>query len=154
PMVPETELHRQDIRYLGRVLGQVIKAQDGETVFERIEQIRRASVREHRAGEDEAGPALNKLLSSLALPDAVRFVHSFACFLQMANIAEDQSVRRKLRARPQGDPDRPDTLAAAVDALAALGIDRKRVRALLEHAFIAPVITAHPTEVRRKSVID
>src|SRR3954451_16840114 len=89
-------------------------------------------------------------LEGLSLPDTVRFAHCFACFLQITNIAEDEIQRRRGRA---GDA-RPDTLAGALRSLAADGVGAEAVAELLRHALIAPVITAHPSEVRRKSVLD
>jgi len=89
-------------------------------------------------------------LSGLSLSDTVRFVHSFACFLQITNIAEDQIQRR----RGRGGDARPDTLAGALRTLHAEGLAAEIVRRLLAQALVAPVITAHPSEVRRKSVLD
>ena len=155
---------RAHIRFLGRVLGDVIKDQDGQALFDRIEDIRKASVAFHwkpGAGQgvaggpalgSDAGEALQDRLTRLSLPDTVRFVHSFACFLQMANIAEDQVQRT--RARRAGADARPDTLAAVLRALSESGLGRDQVAALLSGALVAPIITAHPTEIRRKSVID
>ncbi len=89
-------------------------------------------------------------LEGLSLPDTVRFAHSFACFLQITNIAEDQIQR----GRGRGGDSRPDTLAGALRTLKAEGVSHDEVIELLRHALIAPVITAHPSEVRRKSVLD
>jgi phosphoenolpyruvate carboxylase len=141
---------RSAVRYLGRVLGDVIRAQDGQAVFDQIEDIRRASVAFHREGTPEAARVMGERLAALSLAETVRFAHSFACFLQIANIAEDHVQRRRGRA---GDT-RPDTLAGALRALAAHGVDPGAVHELLACALIAPVITAHPSEVRRKSVLD
>jgi len=141
---------RATVRFLGRVLGDVIRAQDGVAVFNQIEDIRKASVAFHREGTPEAARLMAERLSSLSLEDTVRFAHSFACFLQITNIAEDQIQRRRIRA---GDA-RQDTLAGALRTLAAEGVDRAAVIQLLAGALIAPVITAHPSEVRRKSVLD
>ncbi len=80
----------------------------------------------------------------------MRFAHSFACFLQITNIAEDQTQRRRGRA---GDA-RGDTLAGAIRSLKSEGVGLDAVVELLRHALIAPVITAHPSEVRRKSLLD
>ncbi|HEY2480630.1 MAG TPA: phosphoenolpyruvate carboxylase [Caulobacteraceae bacterium] len=148
-----TDPHHQlqsRIRFLGRVLGDVIRAQDGQAVFDQIEDIRRASVAFHRQGGTEAAAALADRLGRLSLDEAVRFAHSFACFLQITNIAEDQLQR----GRERGEGVRPDTLAGALEALDAEGEDETKVTRLLAGAFIAPVITAHPSEVRRKSVLD
>jgi phosphoenolpyruvate carboxylase len=141
---------RSAVRYLGRVLGDVIRAQDGQAVFDQIEEIRRASVGFHREGTPQAARLMGERLAALSLAETVRFAHSFACFLQIANIAEDHVQRRRGRA---GDT-RPDTLAGALRTLHAEGIDDAAVRDLLSCALIAPVITAHPSEVRRKSVLD
>jgi phosphoenolpyruvate carboxylase len=141
---------RSTVRFLGRVLGDVIRIQDGEAVFNQIEEIRQASVAYHRDGTDDAARRMSDRLQSLGLEDTVRFAHSFACFLQITNVAEDQIQRRRGRA---GDA-RPDTLAGALRTLRAEGIDTQAVTELLSHALIAPVITAHPSEVRRKSVLD
>ena len=141
---------RSAVRYLGRVLGDVIRAQDGQAVFDQIEEIRRASVGFHREGTPEAARLMGHRLAALSLAETVRFAHSFACFLQIANIAEDHVQRRRGRA---GDL-RPDTLAGALRTLHAEGLGTEAVRELLSCALIAPVITAHPSEVRRKSVLD
>ncbi len=141
---------RAAVRFLGRVLGDVIREQDGLAVFNQIEDIRKASVGFHRDGTPEAAKLVAERLSSLSLDDTVRFAHSFACFLQITNIAEDQIQRRRIRA---GDA-RQDTLAGALRTLAAEGVERSAVAELLAGALIAPVITAHPSEVRRKSVLD
>jgi phosphoenolpyruvate carboxylase len=141
---------RSTVRYLGRVLGDVIRAQDGQAVFQQIEEVRRASVAFHREGTPQAERVMGERLGALSLAETVRFAHSFACFLQIVNIAEDHIQRRRGRA---GDA-RPDTLAGALRKLAAEGVTGEAVRELLAGALVAPVITAHPSEVRRKSVLD
>jgi len=132
------------------VLGDVIRAEDGQAVFDQIEDIRRASVTFHREGTPEAGRRVAERLGGLTLDETVRFAHAFACFLQITNIAEDHIQRRRGGA---GDV-RPDSLAGAVRTLAAEGVGTDEIVSLLNTAFIAPVITAHPSEVRRKSVLD
>ncbi|MDB5498179.1 MAG: ppc [Phenylobacterium sp.] len=143
---------RTTVRFLGRVLGDVIRAEDGEAVFSQIEEIRQASVafHFHREGTPKAAKLMAERLEGLSLPDTVRFAHSFACFLQITNIAEDQIQRQ----RGRGGDSRPDTLAGALRTLKSEGVSREAVIELLQHALIAPVITAHPSEVRRKSVLD
>ena len=141
---------RAAVRFLGRVLGDVIRAQDGEAVFNQIEEIRQASVGFHREGTSEAARLMAERLSGLSLSDTVRFVHSFACFLQITNIAEDQIQRR----RGRGGDARPDTLAGALRTLNSERESPTAVLELLRQGLIAPVITAHPSEVRRKSVLD
>jgi phosphoenolpyruvate carboxylase len=139
---------RPIVRLLGAILGDVIREEDGLPVYDQIEDIRRASVVLHKAGAkpDELGAKLQEL----SLSDAVRFVNSFACFLEITNLAEDHVQRRQSR----NDAGRPDTLRAAVQELGDTGVARDRVAALLDRGLIVPVITAHPSEVRRKSVLD
>ena len=141
---------RADVRLFGDILGRVLKAEEGEDVFEAIEAIRQASVAYHRDGAADHAAALDRLLRALTLPDALRFAHSFVCFSQLINIAEDQEARRRLRAG--ADP--RTSLAGAVERLADEGVGAGAVEALLRQALVMPVITAHPSEVRRKSVID
>jgi len=137
---------RADLRYLGRLLGDVIRGQDGAAVFDAIEGIRSASVVAHRDGDAAAAADLGDRLDRLDLADTLRFVRGFLLFSLLSNLAEDR----------QGSPDviSGATLAGAIDTLRRAGIDRAAVAALLDGALIAPVLTAHPTEVRRKSVID
>lgn len=132
-----------DIRLLGRMLGDVIRAYGGEALFKRIEYIRSTSVDRHRgvAGADAIDPGLDRL----TLDETLDFVRGFMLFSMLANLAEDrQGVARE---------DGAD-VAHALDRLAGHGIDRQAVIDLLDHALIVPVLTAHPTEVRRKSMID
>lgn len=147
---PPSEL-RARVRVLGKVLGDVIKAQDGIALFDRIEDIRKTSVAFHRDGGSANAALLEERLRSLDLTETVRFAHSFACFLQITNIAEDYIQRRRML---KGGEVREDTLAGAVRSLAGEGVSSGDVAKLLQTALIAPVITAHPTEVRRKSVLD
>ncbi|MET0271332.1 MAG: phosphoenolpyruvate carboxylase, partial [Sphingomonas sp.] len=132
-----------DIRFLGRHLGDVIRAYGGEALFRRIEYIRSTSVDRHR-GIVEAD-TIDAGLEALTLDDTLAFVRGFMLFSMLANLAED---RQGVAAEPGAD------LASAVERLGKGGIGREEVRALLERALVVPVLTAHPTEVRRKSMID
>jgi len=130
-----------DIRYLGKALGDVIRAYGGARLFERTEHIRSASVERHRSGAADADLQLDRL----TLGETLDFVRGFMLFSMLANLAED---RQGVAAEGGAD------VAAALERLAGEGIDRAAVTKLLDHALIAPVLTAHPTEVRRKSMID
>jgi phosphoenolpyruvate carboxylase len=144
-MTMATPSDREDVRYLGRLLGDVIRTQDGVAVFDAIEGVRRASVAAHRAPDAASAAALTERLGRLDLADTLRFVRGFLLFSLLANLAEDRGTPQSARGT---------TLAGAIERLAAAGVDRAAVTALLQHALIVPVLTAHPTEVRRKSVID
>ncbi|HET9160329.1 MAG TPA: phosphoenolpyruvate carboxylase, partial [Caulobacteraceae bacterium] len=146
---PLADQLRQTVRFLGRVLGDVIRTQDGQALFDRIEDIRQASVAFHREGSAERAQGLQDRLQSLDQAQTVRFVHSFACFLQMVNIGEDHIRRQRARAIQPGA-----LMREAIGRLKGQGVGHDAIVALLDHGFIAPVMTAHPTEVRRKSVLD
>jgi phosphoenolpyruvate carboxylase len=132
-----------DIRFLGRLLGDVIKAYGGEQLFRRIEYIRSNSVDRARGIVD--AHSVDPGLDALSLDDTLAFVRGFMLFSMLANLAED---RQGVAAEPGAD------VAAALDRLEKEGISRTDALALLDKALIAPVLTAHPTEVRRKSMID
>ncbi|HEX8486523.1 phosphoenolpyruvate carboxylase [Sphingomonas sp.] len=132
-----------DVRFLGAMLGDVIRAYGGDRLFEATEAIRKASVERHRDGGDGDGVDLG--LDRLGLDETLDFVRGFMLFSMLANLAED----RQGFAVEQGAD-----LTSALGTLAEAGVDRDAVMRLLDHALIAPVLTAHPTEVRRKSMID
>ncbi|UVO50784.1 phosphoenolpyruvate carboxylase [Sphingomonas sp. SUN019] len=133
--------NNDDIRYLGRVLGDVIRELGGERLFAATEAIRSASVERHR---DDGAP-VDHHLEALSLDETLDFVRGFMLFSMLANLAED---RQGIAAEKGAD------IASALARLADEGVDQAAVMALLDHALIAPVLTAHPTEVRRKSMID
>ena len=132
-----------DIRYLGKLLGDVIRAYGGEELFQRIEAIRSGSVDRYRGMTEPRLPGIDP--QSLQLEDTLAFVRSFMLFSMLANLAED---------RQSGDADEGHDLATAMSRLAAHNIDAAAVSKLLDSALIVPVLTAHPTEVLRKSMID
>ena len=132
-----------DIRFLGRLLGDVIRAYGGQRLFDRIEMIRAASVDSHR-GIADAGVAEHQL-QALDLDETLSFVRGFMLFSMLANLAED-------RQRNAGGG--AEDLTGALHALADEGVLADEVAQLLEHSLIVPVLTAHPTEVMRKSMLD
>jgi phosphoenolpyruvate carboxylase len=140
---PRPIAQNTDIRYLGRLLGDVIRAYGGPALYERIESIRASSVERHRGRAD--GSALGRGLDALTLDDTLAFVRGFMLFSMLANLAED---------RQGGLNDAGQDVAAALQRLQREGITREDAAALLESALIVPVLTAHPTEVARKSMID
>ncbi len=144
---------RDEVRLLGGLLGEVIRDEGGEALFDRIEAVRQASVAWHRDAGAADAARLEQLLGDLSLDQAVGLAHGFAVFSLLANVAEDRAGQR--RAREQAaEGTRADTLEGALQRLAADGVGPERTLTLLSEALISPVLTAHPSEVRRKSVID
>jgi phosphoenolpyruvate carboxylase len=139
---PGSISQNEDIRYLGRLLGDVIRAYGGQSLFERIERIRSASVDRYRGVARAAAP--DDSPETLGLDDTLSFVRSFMLFSMLANLAED----RQGRTAPGVD------VATALQKLVAAGIPVAAAAQLLEQSLIVPVLTAHPTEVMRKSMLD
>ncbi len=144
---------RDEVRLLGGLLGEVIRDEGGQDLYDRIEAVRQASVAWHRdAGAGDAA-RLEQLLGELSLDQAVGLAHGFAVFSLLANIAEDRAGKRRAREQAAAGT-RADTPEGALQRLSDLGASVSDVRDLLAGALISPVLTAHPSEVRRKSVID
>ena len=148
---------REDIRLLGRVLGDTVRDQQGEASFALIERIRQTSVRFRRDEDLEARRELEDLLDALAREQTIQVVRAFSYFSHLANIAEDQHHIRRSRAHLiAGSAPRAGSLAYALERLReCLGDDTEAATGeLLGKAAISPVLTAHPTEVQRKSILN
>jgi phosphoenolpyruvate carboxylase len=146
---------RDDIRLLGRILGDTVRAQEGEAVFDLVEHVRQTSIRFHRDDDETARGDLQATLNGLTHGQMVETIRAFSFFSHLANIAEDQHHIRRTRAHAlAASTPRPGTLAYALAQAQAAGIARSRLQSFFADALISPVLTAHPTEVRRKSTID
>ncbi|HEX6979427.1 MAG TPA: phosphoenolpyruvate carboxylase [Alphaproteobacteria bacterium] len=154
--VPEKDLPlRDDIRLLGRILGDTVRAQEGEAVFGIVERIRRTAIRFHRDEDEAARRELEATLDGLSRDQTIRVIRAFTYFSRLANIAEDQHHIRRIRAHAlAASPPREGTMARALSRAHEAGISRSRLRRFFSDALISPVLTAHPTEVRRKSTLD
>ena len=144
----------EDIRLLGRILGDVIREQEGAEAFELIEQIRKLSVAFRRDADHEADKALKKLLKSLSGDQTVSVIRAFTYFSHLANLAEDRHhIRRRAIHERAGDT-QEGSIEVALSRLRWAGITPKTIAQTLDAAFVSPVLTAHPTEVQRKSILD
>lgn len=143
-----------DIRLLGRILGDVIREQEGEAAYELVERVRQLSVAFRLKSDAQAGRALDRLLKNLSGDQTVSVIRAFSYFSHLANIAEDRHhVRRHDHHERQGHL-HEGSLAMTMERLADAGIRAADISQMLAHAYIAPVLTAHPTEVQRKSILD
>jgi phosphoenolpyruvate carboxylase len=147
-------LLREDIRLLGRILGDTVREQEGEAAFDLVERIRTTSIRFHRDEDLPARRELETILDGMSTAETVRIVRAFSYFSHLANIAEDQNNIRRMRAQRAGGAPSSDTLAGAIARAHDAGIDAPALRKFFGTALVSPVLTAHPTEVRRKSTID
>jgi phosphoenolpyruvate carboxylase len=146
---------KEDIRLLGRLLGDVLRDQEGESVFDVVETIRQTAVRFRREDDAEAGKELTTLLKKLTRDQAISVVRAFSYFSHLANIAEDQHHIRRRRAHLlAGSTPQQGSVGFALARLKSAGVARDTVQTFFRDALIAPVLTAHPTEVQRKSTLD
>ncbi len=144
----------EDIRLLGRILGDVIREQEGDDAYALIEQIRLLSVAFRRDADHEAGETLNKLLTSLSNDQTVSVVRAFTYFSHLANLAEDRHhIRRRIFHKRAGSL-REGSIDLTLKRLADGGITADAIGEMLANSFVSPVLTAHPTEVQRKSILD
>jgi phosphoenolpyruvate carboxylase len=142
---------RDDIRLLGRILGDTVRDQEGPELFDLVERIRQTSIRFHRDEDRLARRELEQILDSMSTSETVRIVRAFSYFSHLANIAEDQNNIRQMRANKGGGS---GVLAETLAHARAAGIGADALRNFFKSALVSPVLTAHPTEVRRKSTMD
>ncbi len=143
-----------DIRLLGRILGDVIREQEGKAAFELVERVRQLSVAYRLKADAPAGRALDRLLKNLSGDQTVSVIRAFSYFSHLANIAEDRHhVRRRDHHERQGHL-QEGSLAMTMERLARADIRAADIASTLSAAHISPVLTAHPTEVQRKSILD
>lgn len=143
-----------DIRLLGRLLGDVIREHEGVQTFELIEQIRQLSVAYRRQADQAADRQLKKLLRGLSDDQAVSVIRAFTYFSHLANLAEDRHHIRRRAVHERAGSIQQGSLAHTWQRLRQNGIDTDTIVHTLAESHISPVLTAHPTEVQRKSILD
>src|SRR5271154_5180695 len=146
---------REDIRLLGRILGDTVREQSGADVFDTVEYIRQNAVRFRRDEDVTARRELETTLNDLPPAEALLIIRAFGFFSHLANIAEDQHHIRRTRAHSLSAAiPREGTMAHSLARACEAGIPPARLGSFFAGAMVVPVLTAHPTEVRRKSTID
>ena len=146
---------REDTRLLGRILGDTVREQHGDRIFDIIERIRQTSIRFRRDEDGAARRELGEIMDGLSRAEASQIIRAFGHFSHLANIAEDQHRIRRTRAHAiAASPPRDGSMAHALARARDAGITGDELCAFLKTASISPVLTAHPTEVRRRSMID
>jgi phosphoenolpyruvate carboxylase len=137
---------RENIRFLGRLLGDTIREQAGAEVFDLVESIRRTAIRYRKDHDAPSLKHLERTIGRLGPAHATNVVRAFSYFHHLANAAEDLHGRR---AQPN-----EGTIAMALERLRAAHIPTRKIISFFERARVEPVLTAHPTEVQRKSILD
>ncbi len=143
-----------DIRLLGRILGDVIREQEGAAAYELVERIRQLSVAFRRNADRAADQALKRLLKSLSADQTVSVIRAFTYFSHLANLAEDRHHIRRRAVHERAGALQTGSLALALQRLQQAGLTPDAVARTLAAAHLSPVLTAHPTEVQRKSILD
>ena len=144
----------EDIRLLGRILGDVIREQEGAEAYELIEQIRKLSVAFRRDADTEADKTLKKLLKGLSDDQTVSVIRAFTYFSHLANLAEDRHHIRRRAVHERAGNEQEGSIDVALSRLRWAGISTRSIANTLAHSYLSPVLTAHPTEVQRKSILD
>ncbi|OCB30068.1 phosphoenolpyruvate carboxylase [Mycobacterium malmoense] len=146
-----TEPMRADIRLLGAILGDTVREQNGDEVFDLVERARVESFRVRRSEIDRA--ELARMFSGIDIHRAIPVIRAFSHFALLANVAEDiHRERRRAIHVAAGEPPQDSSLAATYAKLDGAELDSATVADALRGALISPVITAHPTETRRRTV--
>jgi phosphoenolpyruvate carboxylase len=143
----------EDIRLLGRLLGDVIREQEGITAFDAVEAIRTAAVAFRKHNDAAAGKKLDKLLAALSRDQTVSVIRAFSYFSHLANLAEDQHVIRRRMAHGSDSLPHEGSFERSLIRLKAAGVRASQVADFFQHALVSPVLTAHPTEVQRQSIL-
>ncbi|MDQ4034334.1 MAG: phosphoenolpyruvate carboxylase [Chloroflexota bacterium] len=145
----------REVKLLGALLGQVIVEQEGPDLFELVEQLRRAAIRGRRAGPEEAIETALHALDGRTPTELLAVARAFTAYFLLINLAEEKHRLRTLRRRERSNRRAPlaDGIGAAVMRLRREGMSRADVLALAGRMRLVPVLTAHPTEARRRTVL-
>ena len=143
----------EDIRLLGRILGDVIREQEGGPAYELVEQVRQLSVAFRRDADEAADKALKKLLKGLSSDQTVSVIRAFTYFSHLANLAEDRHHIRRRAVHERAGNTQEGSIEVALARLRWAGLSTATVVDTLAKSFISPVLTAHPTEVQRQSIL-
>ncbi|NND74202.1 MAG: phosphoenolpyruvate carboxylase [Ilumatobacter sp.] len=143
-----------DIRLLGRLLGEVIEDQAGGETLALVESVRRCAVHARRNGVSSVD-ALRRELADQPITSQLHVIRAFDWLSLLANTAEDVHLERRRRHhRAAGSPPQPGSLSATFERLEAAGVSKQRIAGVISDVAVSPVITAHPTEVRRQTILD
>ncbi len=144
-----------EVRLLGALLGQVITEQAGEGIYDLVERLRRAAIAFRQDEQPAVRERLEAELDALELEDAEAVITAFSLYFQLVNLAEARARVRTLRRRERAARDGllDDSVAEAVARLRRAGRSDADLDAILARLRITPVLTAHPTEARRRTTL-
>jgi phosphoenolpyruvate carboxylase len=155
-MTEPQERISDQIHLLGDLLGRTLIEQEGQTLYDRVEEVR-GLAKARRSGDAVSSARLLTLAEELSLPEARGIIKAFTSYFQLVNLAEEQERVRVLRERSfrAAEENRSvgETIAAAVTQLSAEGVTAEEMQALLDRLYVQPVFTAHPTEAKRRTIL-
>ena len=149
---PEHEALRRDVGLLGAVVGELLREQCGEALFQCVEQARSAAIA--RRNQEAEGEQLQALCCFDEVKQAADFVRGFTIWFRMVNLAEQIHRIRRQRDWARSDRPQPDGLEDAVNDLRSAGMEQDDLLDALASTCIEPVLTAHPTEATRRSILE
>ncbi|MDH3907433.1 MAG: phosphoenolpyruvate carboxylase [Gammaproteobacteria bacterium] len=144
---------RDDVRTLGAMVGDLIREQNGDELFELVESARLRAIR-RREGNEKPGEELDALVKNLDPATASQLIRGFSTYFQMVNTAEKvHRIRRRRDYLRDVRIYQPGGLEDSLIKLKASGMDINGLQALLNSMSIEPVFTAHPTESTRRTIL-
>ncbi len=144
---------RRDVRLLGDLLGRVMVEQEGVELLAREEEIRHVSRRARETGDPDVRAELAQAVAALDLDQQTKILRAFTLYFQLANIAEQHHRIRRRRDVARGDGAPRESLADAIARLREAGVDDEALAAAAAHVSLELVITAHPTEATRRTIL-
>jgi phosphoenolpyruvate carboxylase len=155
---PDSAL-RRDVRFLGRLLGEVLVEQEGRELFDVEERIRRLAIARRRGPREErarAAAELREVLSAMPLAQTEPVIRAFSHYFQLVNLAEQHHRIRRTRAHEMtpGAPPQPRSLAAVLQTARTSGIPAAQVRAAMASLRVTLAFTAHPTQATRRTILE
>ena len=151
---------RRDVRSLGMLLGRVLVEQEGEHLLEVVEELRRLLIKHREQWESDSSDGGQmakaiKIVKALDVEDAHRVTKAFAIYFELTNLAETNHRKRRRRAGKlhSDQPSLAGSFRGTLCRLRAAGLNAKDALAALQKTSVIPVITAHPTEVARRTVL-
>jgi phosphoenolpyruvate carboxylase len=155
PTLKEAPL-RRDVRSLGALLGDVLKDQAGETLFEMVEELRQLAIRHRESGDRNGGAAkrAREIVDAADIATAYRLAKAFASYFELTNLAETNHRKRRRRAAEiLLKPAQAGTMRGTIERARAAGVGAEELLEALARIQVVPVFTAHPTEVARRTVL-
>ena len=145
---------RQEVRFLTTRLGAVVREQSGSSVFAAIECLRKVAKQIRQSPQPQLLDAKEREVSRLSVPGATQVAHAFSLFFHLVNLCEERERIRRLRATEHQEAGAPMSLRHTFNELHRRGVPGAAVQKLLESMHVEPVLTAHPTEAKRRSVLN